>query len=74
MDQCSVVCSNLVRDAVLPPFPAGRAGFVGTRNYELDSGAYFIGLLWNFAATPGIRRPGTLLRQPLVSLSAATSH
>ncbi len=39
---------------------------MGTRNYELDSGAYFIGLLWNFAVSPGIRRPGRLLREPLV--------
>lgn len=54
-------------------FDAGRAGFVGTRNYELDSGAYFIGLLWNFAVTPGIRRPGVLLRQPLVRLPVSRS-
>lgn len=31
----------------------GRGGWVATRNYELDSGAYFLQLLWNIYATPG---------------------
>lgn len=26
----------------------GRAGWVGTRNFEVDSGAYFFNLLWNY--------------------------
>lgn len=26
----------------------GRGGFVATRNYELDSGAYFLNMLWNY--------------------------
>jgi uncharacterized protein len=32
----------------------GRGGWVATRNYELDSGAYFLSMLWNYFATPGI--------------------
>eukprot|EP00884_Botryococcus_braunii_P023018 jgi/Botrbrau1/93/Bobra.0022s0083.1 len=32
----------------------GRGGWVATRNYELDSGAYFINLLWNYFQTPSI--------------------
>jgi meiotically up-regulated gene 157 (Mug157) protein len=33
---------------------AGRGGWVATRNYEVDSGAYFINLLWNYYHTPGL--------------------
>lgn len=29
----------------------GRGGWVATRNYELDSGAYFFNLLWNYYHT-----------------------
>jgi meiotically up-regulated gene 157 (Mug157) protein len=32
----------------------GRGGWVATRNYELDSGAYFFNMLWNYYATPGL--------------------
>jgi uncharacterized protein len=32
----------------------GRGGWVATRNYELDSGAYFLNMLWNYASTPGV--------------------
>ena len=32
----------------------GRGGWVATRNYELDSGAYFINMLWNYYTTPGL--------------------
>lgn len=32
----------------------GRGGWVATRNYELDSGAYYLSMLWNYHATPGI--------------------
>ncbi len=32
----------------------GRGGWVATRNYELDSGAYYLNMLWNYLATPGI--------------------
>ncbi len=44
----------------------GRGGWVATRNFELDSGAYFLNLLWNYYATPGIFRPETLIADPLV--------
>lgn len=43
----------------------GRAGWVGTRNYELDSGAYFIQLLWNLHSLPGYGRD-LLLAEPVV--------
>lgn len=32
----------------------GRGGWVATRNYELDSGAYFINMLWNYHTTPDL--------------------
>ena len=32
----------------------GRGGWVATRNYELDSGAYYLNMLWNYLATPGL--------------------
>lgn len=35
----------------------GRGGWVATRNYELDSGAYFLNMLWNYCATPGLFAP-----------------
>lgn len=35
----------------------GRGGWVATRNYELDSGAYFINMLWNYYTTPGLFAP-----------------
>ena len=44
----------------------GRGGWVGVRNYELDSGAYFLNLLWNYAKTPGIYRPEVLLSEPII--------
>jgi uncharacterized protein len=46
----------------------GRGGWVGTRNYELDSGAYFINLLYNYWASEGVsRRAGeALLAEPLI--------
>ncbi|PNW78187.1 hypothetical protein CHLRE_09g386137v5 [Chlamydomonas reinhardtii] len=39
----------------LPKFDRqiGRGGWVATRNFEVDSGAYFLNLLWNYASTPG---------------------
>jgi meiotically up-regulated gene 157 (Mug157) protein len=39
----------------------GRGGWVSTRNYELDSGAYFIHLLWNLFSLPGYGRSVLLL-------------
>ena len=44
----------------------GRGGWVGVRNFELDSGAYFLKLLWNYAETPGIYRPDVLLSEPMI--------
>lgn len=32
----------------------GRGGWVATRNYELDSGAYFLNMLWNYHTTPAL--------------------
>lgn len=34
----------------------GRGGWTGTRNYELDSGGYFMSMVWNYFETPGVRR------------------
>lgn len=45
---------------------AGRGGWVGVRNYELDSGAYYLNLLWNWYLTPGLYRPDRLLEEPLI--------
>jgi Metal-independent alpha-mannosidase (GH125) len=44
----------------------GRGGWVWTRNFELDSLAYFFNLLWNYHATPGLWRPGQLLEETIV--------
>ena len=43
----------------------GRGGWVGTRNYELDSGAYFINLLWNYYASE-VRKPDVFLSQTII--------
>eukprot|EP00775_Hariotina_reticulata_P013068 gene13068-13195_t len=44
----------------------GRGGWVWTRNFELDSVAYFFNLMWNFHQTPAIWQPEQLLSEPLV--------
>lgn len=44
----------------------GRGGWVWTRNFELDSLAYFLNFLWNYHQTPGVWSPQTLLRESLV--------
>ncbi|KAF8070963.1 mug157-like protein [Scenedesmus sp. PABB004] len=44
----------------------GRGGWVWTRNFELDSVAYFFNFLWNYHQTPGVWAPGALLAEPLV--------
>lgn len=50
----------------------GRAGWVGTRNFEVDSGAYFFSLLWNYYHTsPGLGR--ALLKENVV-LAAVQSQ
>jgi meiotically up-regulated gene 157 (Mug157) protein len=43
----------------------GRGGWTGTRNYELDSGAYFLHFLWNYYAS-GIYGPEKLVSDPLI--------
>jgi len=44
----------------------GRGGWVWTRNFELDSVAYFFNFIWNFHQTPTIWQPEQLLFEPLV--------
>ena len=46
----------------------GRGGWVGTRNYELDSGAYFLHHLYDFYRSDqdGLYRPESVLTEPLV--------
>lgn len=44
----------------------GRGGWTGTRNFELDSGAYFISLLWNYFAAPGLYNSAELVKEALV--------
>ena len=41
----------------------GRGGFVATRNYELDSGAYFFHFLYDYFFTEGIYRPDIVLQE-----------
>lgn len=44
----------------------GRGGFVATRNYELDSGAYFFILLYDYYLSNAIYRPEVVLQEPLI--------
>lgn len=44
----------------------GRGGFVATRNYELDSGAYFLIHLYDYYTAEDIYRPESLLAEPMV--------
>ncbi len=44
----------------------GRGGFVATRNYELDSGAYFLVLLYDYFVADNIYRPEVLLQEAMV--------
>jgi len=44
----------------------GRGGFVATRNYELDSGAYFIMHLYDYYVANGIYNPEAILREPVI--------
>jgi meiotically up-regulated gene 157 (Mug157) protein len=44
----------------------GRGGFVATRNYELDSGAYFLNLLYDYYVSADLYRPEALLGEPIV--------
>ena len=45
---------------------AGRAGWVGTRNFEVDSGAYYLSLLFNFHSAVGRARAADTLTRPEV--------
>lgn len=44
----------------------GRGGWVATRNYELDSGAYFLSLLWNYYHTTDLWGREKFLGEPLI--------
>ena len=44
----------------------GRGGFVATRNYELDSGAYFLCHLYDYFMAQDIYRPEALLEEPMI--------
>lgn len=43
----------------------GRGGWVVTRNYELDSSAYFLHFLWNYVTHKDIHAPEMLLNDPI---------
>jgi meiotically up-regulated gene 157 (Mug157) protein len=45
---------------------------VWTRNFELDSLAYFLMYLWNYWTSPGLYRPESLLMEPLVHDAVVT--
>lgn len=45
---------------------AGKGGWTAERKYELDSGAYFLNLLHNYAHTPGLFEPERLLSEPVL--------
>lgn len=50
----------------------GRGGWVWTRNFELDSVAYYFNFLWNYHQADGIWSPGVLLQEPLVHDAVTT--
>lgn len=50
----------------------GRGGWVWTRNFELDSVAYFFNFIWNYHQTPTIWQPDALLTEPLVHDAVVT--
>ncbi len=52
-----------LREAVI-----GRGGHVATRNYELDSGGYFMTQLYDYYVSyaPNLYRPEKLLEEPLI--------
>lgn len=55
--------------AEMPPhdFELGRQGFTATRNFEVDSGAYFFNLLYNYYATePSIWGREQLLNESVI--------
>lgn len=44
----------------------GRGGWVGTRNFEVDSGAYFFNLLWNYYSSPNLMYVESFLGSSLI--------
>jgi hypothetical protein len=46
---------------------------VATRNFEVDSGAYFISLLYNYLRTPGLFAPERLLNETVVHDAVAAT-
>ena len=44
----------------------GRGGWVDTRNYELDSGAYFMTQLYDYYVAEDLYRPEVLLQEPMI--------
>lgn len=50
-----------LRDLVI-----GRGGWVATRNYELDSGAYFLSQIYDYYVAESLYKPEALLAEPLI--------
>jgi len=50
----------------------GRGGWVAIRSFEVDSGAYFMNLLWDYYRTPHLYRPEEFLSESLIH--DAVSH
>jgi meiotically up-regulated gene 157 (Mug157) protein len=50
-----------LRDRVI-----GRGGWVATRNYELDSGAYFLTQIYDYYVVENLYKPEALLAEPLI--------
>jgi meiotically up-regulated gene 157 (Mug157) protein len=44
----------------------GRGGWVASRNYELDSGAYFLQQIYDYYVADGSYRPEALLEEPMI--------
>jgi uncharacterized protein len=44
----------------------GRGGWVDTRNYEVDSGAYFLTQLYDYYVAHHLYRPDVLLSEPMI--------
>ena len=44
----------------------GRGGFVASRNYELDSGAYYLNFLYDYYRQEDVYQPDVLLVEPLI--------
>jgi len=44
----------------------GRGGYVATKNYELDSGAYYLNFLYDYYRQPDFYNPESLLLEPII--------